>query len=89
MYVTRDTCHTCGRVLQQLLQLRRRQRGPTDGHEDAQLLQLRLHVHLLHVVIERGRGNSLGRAVRRTLHQINDHLRPAQTGEISVLQIRQ
>lgn len=73
--------HTCGGVLQQLLELCWGQCGATDRHDDPQLLQRRLHVQLLHVAVERGRRDSLRRAVRRALHQINDHLCPAQTQE--------
>lgn len=70
---------TCGRVLEQLLELGRGEGGACEGHEHAQLLQLGLDVGLLHEAKESAGGNPLGRAIRRAFQQIDDHLCPAET----------
>lgn len=69
---------TCRRVLQQLLELRRRQLCASDGHEHAELCELRLDVVLLQKRGERGGGDALGGAVKGALHQVNDDLRPRE-----------
>lgn len=66
------------RVLQQLLELRGRQLRASDGHEHAELRELRLDVVLLQERGERGGGDALGGAVRGALHQVNDDLRPGE-----------
>lgn len=66
------------RVLQQLLELRRRQLCASDGHEHGELRELRLDVVLLQKRGERGGGDALGGAVRGALHQVNDDLRPRE-----------
>lgn len=69
---------TCWRVLQQLLELRRGELRAGGGHDHADLRELGFDVGLLQVGEERGGGDALGRAVGRTLHQVNNHLRPTK-----------
>lgn len=72
---------TCRCVLQQLLKLRRRELCASDGHEHAELRELRLDVVLLQKTGERGGRDALGGAVGGALHQVNDDLRPERERE--------
>lgn len=67
---------TCWSILQKLFELSWRELCARDGHGHSDLCELDLNVGLLQITEEGGGGNSLGGAIRRTLHNINDHLGP-------------
>lgn len=73
----KEVVRTCGRILQQLFELRRRKSCPSDAHDHAELLQLAPNVDLLHAVIQSRGWNSLRRAVGRALHHVDNNLCPA------------
>lgn len=69
---------TCWCGLQQLLELGRGELCACGRHDHSNLCELGFDIGLLQITEEGGGGDPFGRAIRRTFHQINNHLSPTK-----------